>query len=85
MSGATLTKNANYPNGVNGLIPGTPTSAQNVAPGNGDGGKGITDTPQGLKLQCEGHDVRYRNIWIQKLDLAKPETDFTEKVKGDDK
>lgn len=53
--------------------------------GGNDGGKGITDTPQGLKLQCEGHDVRYRNIWIQKLDLAKPDTDFTEKVKGDDK
>jgi hypothetical protein len=26
------------------------------------GGKGITDTPGGLKLQAEGHDVRYRNI-----------------------
>ena len=29
--------------------------------GNG-GGKGITDGPGPLKLQCEGHDVRYRNI-----------------------
>ncbi len=29
--------------------------------GGNDGGKGITDTPGGLKLQCEGHDVRYRN------------------------
>jgi hypothetical protein len=38
--------------------------------GGNDGGKGITDSPQGLKLQCEGHDVRYRNIWIEKLDLA---------------
>jgi hypothetical protein len=51
--------------------------------GGNDDGKGITDTPQGLKLQCEGHDVRYRNIWIQKLDLAKPATDFTEKVIGE--
>ena len=24
----------------------------------------MTDTPQGLKLQVEGHDVRYRNAWI---------------------
>ena len=45
--------------------------------GGNDGGKGITDTPQGLKLQCEGHDVRYRNAWIKELDLNKPNTDFT--------
>lgn len=44
--------------------------------GGNDDGKGITDTPQGLKLQCEGHDVRYRNAWIQELDLPKPNTDF---------
>lgn len=44
--------------------------------GGNDGGKGITDTPQGLKLQCEGHDVRYRNTWIKELDLKKPDTDF---------
>jgi len=41
-----------------------------------DGGKGITDTPGGLKLQCEGHDVRYRNVWIQEVDLVRPNTDF---------
>jgi hypothetical protein len=46
--------------------------------GGNDGGKGITDTPGGLKLQAEGHDVRYRNIWIKELDLANPDTDFTE-------
>jgi len=46
--------------------------------GGNDGGKGITDTPQGLKLQDEGHDVRYRNIWILPLDLKSPDTDFTE-------
>jgi hypothetical protein len=46
--------------------------------GGNDEGKGITDTPQGLKLQAEGHDVRYRNIWIQELNLDKPDTDFTE-------
>jgi hypothetical protein len=44
--------------------------------GGNDGGKGITDTPGGLKLQAEGHDVRYRNIWIQELNLEKPDTDF---------
>jgi hypothetical protein len=46
--------------------------------GGNDGGKGITDTPGGLKLQCEGHDVRYRNIWIKELDLGTADTDFTE-------
>lgn len=44
--------------------------------GGNDGGKGITDTPGGLKLQSEGHDVLYRNIWIKKLDLKTAETDF---------
>ena len=42
--------------------------------GGNSGGKGITDTPQGIKLQAEGHDVRYRNIWIRELDLADPDT-----------
>lgn len=46
--------------------------------GGNDGGKGITDTPQGLKLQAEGHDVRFRNIWIKDLDIEKADTDFTE-------
>jgi hypothetical protein len=46
--------------------------------GANDGGKGITDTPGGLKLQCEGHDVRYRNAWIKSLDLKEADTDFKE-------
>jgi hypothetical protein len=46
--------------------------------GGNDGGKGITDTPGGLKLQAEGHDVRYRNIWIKELELKEPDTDFQE-------
>ncbi len=46
--------------------------------GGNDGGKGITDTPGGLKLQCEGHDVRYRNAWIKELALEKADTDFKE-------
>jgi len=44
--------------------------------GGNDGGKGITDTPGGLKLQCEGHDVRYRNAWIKELKLKEANTDF---------
>jgi hypothetical protein len=44
--------------------------------GGNDGGKGITETPGGLKLQAEGHDVRFRNAWIKDLDLDEPNTDF---------
>jgi hypothetical protein len=44
--------------------------------GGRDGGKGITDVPGGLKLQAEGHDVRYRNIWIKELEIEKPDTAF---------
>jgi hypothetical protein len=43
--------------------------------GGNDSGRGITDVPGGLKLQCEGHDVRFRNTWIKELDL-KTDTDF---------
>ncbi len=46
--------------------------------GGNDGGQGITDTPGGLKLQDEGHDVRYRNTWIKELKLEEAKTDFTE-------
>ncbi len=44
--------------------------------GGNDDGKGITDTPGGIKLQAEGHKVLYRNIWIQELDLVELNTDF---------
>jgi len=44
--------------------------------GGNNGGKGITDTPGGLKLQCEGHEVLYRNIWIKELDLTAADTNF---------
>ena len=44
--------------------------------GGNDGGKGITDLPAGLKLQCEGHDIRYRNAWIKEIDLKKADTAF---------
>ncbi|MEZ5323948.1 MAG: DUF1080 domain-containing protein [Verrucomicrobiales bacterium] len=45
--------------------------------GGNDDGRGITDTPQGLKLQAEGHDVRYRNTWIKEVTLDKADTDFS--------
>jgi len=44
--------------------------------GGNDEGKGITDTPGGIKLQAEGHPVLYRNIWIKALDLEEADTDF---------
>ncbi len=44
--------------------------------GGNENGFGITDTPQGLKLQCEGHDVRYRNAWIKEVDLSDSTTNF---------
>jgi Domain of Unknown Function (DUF1080) len=46
--------------------------------GGNDSGKGITDTPGGLKLQNEGHDVRYRNTWIKEVVIEAPDTDFSE-------
>lgn len=44
--------------------------------GGNDDGKGITDRPGGLKLQAEGHNVLYRNIWIKEMDLKSPDTDL---------
>ena len=44
--------------------------------GGNDGGKGVTDAPGGLKLQCEGHEVLYRNVWIKELHLTSAGTDF---------
>lgn len=44
--------------------------------GGNNGGKGITDKPGGLKLQSEGHDVYYRNIWIKEMELDKADTSF---------
>jgi hypothetical protein len=37
---------------------------------------GIADFEYYLKLQAEGHDVLYRNIWIKELDLTEANTDF---------
>lgn len=34
----------------------------------------LVDEPKGLKLQSEGHDVRFRNIWLKELDLKAPDT-----------
>ena len=54
------------------LVSGGPNSGVD---GGNDGGRGITDSPQGIKLQCEGHDVRYRHAWIKELNLTVPNTD----------
>lgn len=62
-----------HTNHVIGQVWGGPNSGID---GGNDGGKGITDVPGGLKLQAEGHDVLYRNIWIKELDLKKANTDF---------
>lgn len=62
-----------HTNQVISQVWGGPNSGQD---GDNDGGKGITDRPGGLKLQAEGHDVLYRNIWIKKLDLKEANTDF---------
>ncbi|MFY0653783.1 MAG: DUF1080 domain-containing protein [Cyclobacteriaceae bacterium] len=44
--------------------------------GGNDEGRGITDRPGGLKLQAEGHNVLYRNIWIKELEIPDADTDF---------
>lgn len=44
--------------------------------GGNDKGKGLTDRPGGIKLQAEGHDVLYRNIWIKPLEILHANTDF---------
>ncbi len=44
--------------------------------GGNENGFGITDTPGGLKLQCEGHEVLYRNLWIKPLEIEAADTDF---------
>lgn len=62
-----------HTNQVISQVFGGPNSGQD---GGNEGGKGITDRPGGLKLQAEGHDVLYRNIWIKELDLKEANTDF---------
>lgn len=43
----------------------------------GSSGVPIDSTLHGLKLQVEGgSDVRYRNIWIKRLEIKDPRTDF---------
>jgi hypothetical protein len=39
-------------------------------------GEELNATLYGLKLQSEGRDVRYRNIWIKDLDIKDPQTTF---------
>lgn len=44
--------------------------------GGNDGGRTVTPGPGGVKLQAEGHDVRYRNIWLREMSFDEPDTDF---------
>lgn len=37
--------------------------------GGNDDGFGITNRPGGIKLQAEGHDVLFKNIWIRELTI----------------
>ena len=62
-----------HTNQVISQVWGGPNSGQD---GGNDGGKGITDRPGGLKLQAEGHDVLYRNVWIKEMKIEKADTDF---------
>ena len=78
-----LTENAMLTMYFNGIKVHTDKTIQQVwggpnsgIDGGNDDGKGITDTPGGLKLQAEGHDVLFRNIWIEPLDLKTAHTDF---------
>jgi hypothetical protein len=41
---------------------------------NHSGEEFLDSTVYGLKLQSEGRDVRFRNVWIRKLDLAEAQT-----------
>jgi hypothetical protein len=41
-----------------------------------DGGGPITDSPGGIKLQAEGHDVLFKNIWIKKLNIKRRNISF---------
>jgi hypothetical protein len=52
---------------------GGPNSGQD---GGNEDGNGITDLQGGLKLQAEGHDVLYKNIWIKPLKIKEANTDF---------
>ena len=41
-----------------------------------DGAVDLTDRPGIIRLQAEGHEVLYRNVWVEKLELAEADTDF---------
>jgi hypothetical protein len=43
---------------------------------NHSGEEHLDQAVYGLKLQSEGRDVRFRNIWIKELKIAEPETNF---------
>ncbi len=41
-----------------------------------DGGGPVTDSPGGIKLQAEGHNVLFKNIWIKELNIKQKNISF---------
>ena len=41
-----------------------------------DGGKDVSDSPGGIKLQAEGHEVFFKNIWIREMNIRKNHISF---------
>lgn len=73
------TENARITVWWNGVIVHDNRDARAPATGTAPGthsGEDLTPILYGLKLQSEGRDVRYRNIWIKPLDIKDPQTKF---------
>jgi hypothetical protein len=73
------TENARITVWWNGVIVHDNRDARAPATGTSPGthsGEDLTPILYGLKLQSEGRDVRFRNIWIKHLDIKDPQTKF---------
>ncbi|MDB5048589.1 MAG: hypothetical protein JWO30_1660 [Fibrobacteres bacterium] len=77
-SGTTMTSNPFMSVWWNGVQTHNNRKVNAAASGlsNHSGEEHADTTVYGLKLQSEGRDVRYRNIWIRKLNLADPQTNL---------
>jgi hypothetical protein len=63
----------------NGVLVHDNRIAYGTATGTGSSthsGEELGPAAHGLKLQSEGRDVRFRNIWIKELTIADPQTNF---------
>lgn len=73
----TRTENARISVWWNGVLVHDNRDARAPATGLGNhSGEEMNSTLYGLKLQSEGRDVRYRNIWIKDLNIEQPQTRF---------